>query len=106
MTTPKDDELDEILQELSNTVYRHGQATRTNTPFHYGEPMKEAKQAIQAEIERQCVAARVDELENVIKHTVRCYDHDDRGRVIETPQTWLMSRRNELEAELKDKEEE
>lgn len=46
-------ELEEILQELSNTVYRHGQATRTNTPFHYGEPIKEAKQAIEAYISKR-----------------------------------------------------
>jgi len=38
--------VDEILQELSNTVFQHGKATRTNIPFHYGEPMKDAKQAL------------------------------------------------------------
>lgn len=38
--------IDEILQQLCNTVYQHGKATKTNTPFHYGEPMKEAKQAL------------------------------------------------------------
>ena len=42
--------IDDRLQELSNTVYQHGKATRTNTPFHHGEPMSEAKQAIKADI--------------------------------------------------------
>jgi hypothetical protein len=35
--------LDEILQKLCDTVFQHGQATRTHTPFHSGEPKKEAE---------------------------------------------------------------
>lgn len=33
----------EILGTLANTVFRHGQARRTNVPFHHGEPVKEAQ---------------------------------------------------------------
>ncbi len=43
--------LDEILRELANITYQHGKATGTNTPFHYGEPVKEAEQAILKHIE-------------------------------------------------------
>jgi hypothetical protein len=42
--------LDDTLQELANTVYQHGKATRTNTPFHYGEPMGQAKEAILSDL--------------------------------------------------------
>lgn len=38
--------IDSIMQGLANTVFQHGKATRTNTPFHDGEPIKEAKQAL------------------------------------------------------------
>jgi Cft2 family RNA processing exonuclease len=42
--------LQERLQELSNIVYQHGQATRTPIPFHYGEPMKDATKAIEQDL--------------------------------------------------------
>ena len=48
-----DQTIDSILQELCNIVYQHGKATRTNTPFHYGEPLKEAKTALEQLFEEE-----------------------------------------------------
>lgn len=43
--------LDDRLQNLSNKVFAHGRATRTNTPFHYGEPESDSKLAILSDLE-------------------------------------------------------
>ena len=72
MTDTVDKSIDEILQQLCNTVYQHGKATRTNTPFHYGEPMKEAKQAIKALIEQEVVEARFEELRSLALEYSQC----------------------------------
>lgn len=41
-----DKSIDRVLYELANTAYQHGKATKTNTPFHYGEPVKETSAKI------------------------------------------------------------
>jgi len=66
--TPLDvDELDKILQDLANTVFRHGQATNTNIPFHHGEPVKEAKLALLTYIKEEVIGGddEITELDHI-----------------------------------------
>lgn len=99
-TEPTQGEITEILQELCNTVYRHGQALRTNTPFHYGEPMKEATELLLSLLKRQDRYARLDELDRTFSDGYASFRSPEDGEIYDYQHSanFYKLRRQELKS--------